>query len=165
MGPFQLKCKQAQTKPKQTSPVDLRKSSSDLSGVTFDQKPGNQPQPKWLFWGCALVPGRTSPQGGRNSLPNWQPVIPTSPSQGRRERVCHGAFGKILLPPQTPAMISCVLTTKLQGCVRVSHRCSDHIYRVLARRGGGGVGGRGGGGGASWLSEAPKLPFLSSSCC
>lgn len=42
---------------------------------------------------------------------------------------------KSLFLPQTQAMISCVLTTKLQGCVRASHRCSVHIYRVLARWG------------------------------
>lgn len=37
--------------------------------------------------------------------------------------------------PQTPARISCVFTMKLQGSVRASHRCSVHIYRVLARWG------------------------------
>ena len=42
---------------------------------------------------------------------------------------------KSLFLPQTPAMISCVLATKLQGCVRASHRCSVHIYRVLASGG------------------------------
>lgn len=77
---------------------------------------------------------------GRNSLLNSWPVAPTLPSQGTREHALSWSLWQNPSSSPNTAMMSCVLTTKLQGCVRVSHSCSDHTERCMAG-GGAGVGG------------------------